>query len=130
MAGAAPQPHTKSGKKALDAEINLVPFNDLLSCCISFLLITAVWTQIAGLQVSSSGGPPEPQQKQEQTVDLKLLLTEKGYQLTMPGAAVEIPKVTSAGAPSPTSSRPSRPAFRIRARSPCSRRTPWPTTTW
>jgi biopolymer transport protein TolR len=97
MPGAAPQPHTKSGKKALDAEINLVPFIDLLSCCISFLLITAVWTQIAGLQVASSGGPPEPQQKQEQTVDLKLLLTEKGYQLTMPGAAVEIPKVTVAG---------------------------------
>jgi biopolymer transport protein TolR len=96
MAGAAPQPHTKSGKKALDAEINLVPFIDLLSCCISFLLITAVWTQIAGLQISSSGGPPEPQ-KQEQTVDLKLLLTEKGYQLTMPGAALEIPKVASAG---------------------------------
>ena len=65
MAGAAPQPHTKGGKKALDAEINLVPFIDLLSCCISFLLITAVWTQIAGLQVASSGGPPEPQQKQE-----------------------------------------------------------------
>ena len=97
MAGAAPQPHTKGGKKALDAEINLVPFIDLLSCCISFLLITAVWTQIAGLQVASSGGPPEPQQKQEQTVDLKLLLTEKGYQLTMPGAAVEIPKVAVAG---------------------------------
>jgi len=95
MAGAAPQPHTKGGKKALDAEINLVPFIDLLSCCISFLLITAVWTQIAGLQVASSGGPPEPQQKQEQTVDLKLLLTDKGYQLTMPGAAVEIPKVAS-----------------------------------
>jgi biopolymer transport protein ExbD len=68
MAGAAPQPHTKSGKKALDAEINLVPFIDLLSCCISFLLITAVWTQIAGLQVASR-----------------------------PGAAVEIPKVTSTG---------------------------------
>jgi len=97
MAGAAPQPHTKGGKKALDAEINLVPFIDLLSCCISFLLITAVWTQIAGLQVASSGGPPEPQQKQEQTVDLKLLLTDKGYQLTTPGAAVDIniPKVTA-----------------------------------
>src|SRR5690348_2245959 len=95
MAGAAPQPHTKGCTRALDAEIYLVPFIDLLSCCISFLLITAVWTQIAGLQVASSGGPPEPQQKQEQTVDLKLLLTDKGYQLTMPGAAVDIPKVTA-----------------------------------
>ena len=57
MAGASPQEHTgKGGKKALDAELNLVPFIDLLSCCIAFLLITAVWTQIAGLQVASSGG--------------------------------------------------------------------------
>jgi len=38
MASAAPQEHTgKGGKKALDAELNLVPFIDLLSCCISFL---------------------------------------------------------------------------------------------
>ena len=96
MAGAAPQPHTKGGKKALDAEINLVPFIDLLSCCISFLLITAVWTQIAGLQISSSGGPPDPQQKQEQTIDVKLLLTEKGYQLAMAGGTVEIPKIKGA----------------------------------
>src|SRR5438105_14523806 len=97
MAGAAPQPHTKGGKKALDAEINLVPFIDLLSCCISFLLITAVWTQIAGLQVASSGGPPEPQQRQEQTIDLKLLLTEKGYTSSTPERALEIPKVVVAG---------------------------------
>jgi len=93
MAGASPHPATKGGKKALDAELNLVPFIDLLSCCISFLLITAVWTQIAGLQVASSGGPPEPQQNQEATIDLKLLLTEKGYSITMPGAQVDIPKI-------------------------------------
>ena len=93
MAGAAPQEHTgKGGKKPLDAELNLVPFIDLLSCCISFLLITAVWTQIAGLQVSSSGGPPEPQTKQE-TIDVRLLLNDKGYQLTMAGASIENPKL-------------------------------------
>ena len=96
MAGAAPQEHTgKGGKKPLDAELNLVPFIDLLSCCISFLLITAVWTQIAGLQVSSSGGPPEPQTKQE-TIDVRLLLNDKGYQLTMAGASIEIPKLNGA----------------------------------
>jgi len=101
MAGASPQEHTgKGGKKALDAELNLVPFIDLLSCCISFLLITAVWTQISGLQVASSGGPPD-QQKQESTIDVKLLLTEKGYSLTMAGAQIEIPKVNGRdGAPS------------------------------
>ena len=95
MAGASPQEHTgKGGKKSLDAELNLVPFIDLLSCCISFLLITAVWTQISGLQVASSGGPPD-QTKQESTIDVKLLLTEKGYSLTMAGAQIDIPKVNN-----------------------------------
>lgn len=52
MAGAAPTPTGKGGKKPLDAAINLVPFIDLLSCCISFLLITAVWTQLARMDVA------------------------------------------------------------------------------
>ena len=96
MAGASPQEHTgKGGKKALDAELNLVPFIDLLSCCISFLLITAVWTQIAGLQVASSGGPPDPQAK-ESTIDVRLSLGDKGYQLTVAGANIDIPKVNGA----------------------------------
>src|SRR5947209_3146251 len=94
MAGATPQPSAKGGKKALDAELNLVPFIDLLSCCISFLLITAVWTQISGLQVASSGGPPEQQQTQN-TIDVKLLLNDKGYSLQMAGASIDIPKVNS-----------------------------------
>ena len=99
MSGGGLAPESgKKGKKALDATLNLVPFIDLLSCCISFLLITAVWTQIAGLQVASSGGPPDPDKKQEQTIDVKLLMSEKGYSLTMAGAAIEIPKVAKDGA--------------------------------
>jgi biopolymer transport protein TolR len=97
MAGAAPQPAGHGGKKSLDASLNLVPFIDLLSCCISFLLITAVWTQIAGLQVASSGGPPDPVQKNENTIDVKLMLTEKGYSMSLAGAVVEIPKIAGAG---------------------------------
>lgn len=93
MAGASPQPSAKGGKKVLDAELNLVPFIDLLSCCISFLLITAVWTQIGGLQVASSGGPPDQQQQTQNTIDVKLLLNDKGYSLQMAGVSVEIPKV-------------------------------------
>jgi biopolymer transport protein ExbD len=93
MAAASPQPSAKGGKKALDAELNLVPFIDLLSCCISFLLITAVWTQISGLQITSSGGPPEQQQQTQNTIDVKLLLTEKGYSLQMAGASIDIPKL-------------------------------------
>ncbi len=44
------------GKRSLDAEIILVPFIDLLSMCICFLLITAVWIQIAVVQVKQGRG--------------------------------------------------------------------------
>ncbi|HMU38037.1 MAG TPA: biopolymer transporter ExbD [Pseudomonadota bacterium] len=69
MGGAAPTPSGKGGKKPLDAAINLVPFIDLLSCCISFLLITAVWTQLARMDVtqkskSNSAPTDEPPQNQ------------------------------------------------------------------
>src|SRR5690349_16878240 len=55
MAGASPSPQTE-GRRSLDAEINLVPFIDLLSVCICFLLMTAVWVQIGALQVKQSHG--------------------------------------------------------------------------
>jgi len=52
MAGGMSMPASKGGRKSLDAAINLVPFIDLLSCCISFLLITAVWSQLAAVPVA------------------------------------------------------------------------------
>ncbi len=41
-----------ANKKPVDAELNLIPFIDLLVCCICFLLITAVWIQLAQIQVN------------------------------------------------------------------------------
>lgn len=43
----------KSDRKS-NIELNLVPFIDLMSVCIIFLLITAVWTQVSMLQIGSS----------------------------------------------------------------------------
>ena len=57
MGGSAPVPSAGGRRKHVDAAINLVPFIDLLSCCISFLLITAVWTQLSRIEVSGRGGP-------------------------------------------------------------------------
>ena len=42
-------------KKPLNAELNLVPYIDLLTCMVAFLLITAVWTQMAQLRVGQRG---------------------------------------------------------------------------
>jgi biopolymer transport protein ExbD len=43
-------------RKSLDAELNLVSFIDLLSMCICFLLMTAVWLEVGSLQVKQSHG--------------------------------------------------------------------------
>jgi biopolymer transport protein TolR len=42
-------------KKSLSADLNLVPYIDLLTCMVAFLLITAVWTQLARLEVQQRG---------------------------------------------------------------------------
>ena len=55
-----------SRRKSLEAEINLVPFIDLLSMCICFLLITAVWVQVGAVQVKQSNGTDAPASIAEQ----------------------------------------------------------------
>ena len=37
------------GRKSVDAVIPLVPFIDLFLCCIMFLLVTAVWNELASI---------------------------------------------------------------------------------
>jgi biopolymer transport protein TolR len=49
------EPQGKGGKKSLTADLNLVPYIDLLTCMVAFLLITAVWTQLAQLKTSQRG---------------------------------------------------------------------------
>lgn len=46
-------------KKHLEFEINLIPAIDLLSVCICFLLLTAVWLHVGALNVKQAvGGQP------------------------------------------------------------------------
>jgi biopolymer transport protein ExbD len=95
MGGAAPVESGKSKKKSLDMELNLVPFIDLLSCLISFLLITAVWTQISTLKVHQQGNvaPEDNPDPPPGTIDVRLTLTDRGYLLSLAGNPVELPKV-------------------------------------
>jgi biopolymer transport protein TolR len=67
MASATPAGSASGGRRrSLDAEINLVPFIDLLSMCICFLLITAVWVSVDAVQLKQSHGTesatPDPNQ--------------------------------------------------------------------
>jgi biopolymer transport protein ExbD len=86
----------KKKKKALDANINVVPAIDLLSCCIAFLLYTAVWTQISRLQVQQLGtGAPEtttPEQQQK-ALAVTLAVGERGMALLVGDASYDIPSL-------------------------------------
>jgi biopolymer transport protein ExbD len=50
----------KGRGKNMMVDLNLVPFIDFMSCLISFLMIAAVWTQIASLDVEQNVAPPDP----------------------------------------------------------------------
>ena len=45
------------GKKSVDSEIPLVPFIDLLLCCVMFLLVTAVWNKLASMEAAAPQMP-------------------------------------------------------------------------
>jgi biopolymer transport protein TolR len=87
----------KGGKRTTNFELNLVPFIDLMSMLISFLLITAVWTQVSMIQIGSSiygkkndtGQVETPQREQ---VNLKIDVTYKGYVVTVGHNAFSIPR--------------------------------------
>src|SRR6202161_2142781 len=65
------------GKRALDSEINMIPMIDLLMVTISFLLITAVWTNMARINADAQGpGPPRPDQEVEKQEPEKQLHVE------------------------------------------------------
>lgn len=84
------------GKKSVDSEVPLIPFIDLLLCCVMFLLVTAVWNRLARLdanqQVPSTQAPPDAQPP-EDTIRLYLQITQAGYTIaSSAGERIEIPK--------------------------------------
>lgn len=60
-------------KRHLDFELNLIPFIDLLSTCICFLLMTAVWTQIGTMDAKQAvGGQPVAETEKKPTIWVSL----------------------------------------------------------
>lgn len=85
-----------SGKKPVNQEIPLIPFIDLLLCCVMFLLATAVWNQLAAInanqqvpgQASTEDAPPE-----DEKVRLILQVRNSGYVLgSSAGESIDIKK--------------------------------------
>jgi biopolymer transport protein ExbD len=83
------------GKKPLDANINLVPFIDLMAVTIVFLIMTAVWTQLGRLQVSQSGqsGDPVPE-TQTQLQPITLVITDKELKIQVGASALDPMPIT------------------------------------
>jgi biopolymer transport protein ExbD len=67
----------KGGRRQTDSEINLIPMIDLFIVCISFLLITAVWSQMARINANAQvPGPPRPEEERENVEPEKMLTVE------------------------------------------------------
>jgi biopolymer transport protein TolR len=69
------------GKKSVDVEINLVPFIDMMSCLVAFLLITAVWTNLAQLNVKPKGvgRDAEQQMPTEPPINISVLVATDSH---------------------------------------------------
>ena len=87
-------------KKSLDYELNLIPFIDLLSVCICFLLITAVWVQVGTMNTKQAVGgqsAAETEKKATLTVifqgDGNIDLEAKDARLPAKLARVRVPAV-------------------------------------
>src|SRR5215831_19386290 len=56
---------TDGGGKSVNVELNIVPFIDLMSCLTAFLLVTAVWINIAQINIQPKGKNRDTTQVQQ-----------------------------------------------------------------
>jgi len=69
----------RGGRRDVNSDLNLVPYIDLLTCMIAFLLITAVWTQLARLEVAQKGQGEADGQDQEPQMKIAVLVHAEGF---------------------------------------------------
>ncbi len=87
--GGSSIPGNSGGKKPVDFEINLIPCIDLFSVLIAFLLMTAVWTEIAKIDVKQKPNQQAehpPQQEEDEALKLTILVKVNGYAVMLKGA--------------------------------------------
>ena len=83
----------KTGKKSVNADLNLVPYIDLLTCMVAFLLITAVWSQLARLEAHQKGqGQAGEDTPPEKVFKLNVVVTSEGFNLVADQDQQPIPK--------------------------------------
>ncbi len=65
---------TEGGGKSVNVELNIIPFIDLMSCLTAFLLVTAVWVNIAKLDVKTAGRARDQITKPIEDPELSVLI--------------------------------------------------------
>jgi len=85
------------GKRQSNFEVNLVPFIDLMSVLITFLLITAVWTQVSMIKLGSSlyskqntEDVDKPPPKSE--IPLRVDVKDAGHVVIIGPKRIDVPK--------------------------------------
>ncbi|HET9954363.1 MAG TPA: biopolymer transporter ExbD [Polyangiaceae bacterium] len=69
------------GKRSTNHEIPLIPFIDFLLCLVAFLLVTAVWSQMARLNADARvPGPPKDEPPEEIKKEKQLHVEMRGDQ--------------------------------------------------
>ena len=64
--------------KSVDVQLNIVPYIDMMSCLTAFLLITAVWSNVAQLEITPKGVGRDAEQAllEEPPINISLLLAQ------------------------------------------------------
>jgi len=101
MGGPTVDAGSKGGRRSLDSEINMIPMIDLFVCCISFLLITAVWSHMSRVNADAQvpGRPketPVTPQSPEKMLHVEMRTEDKFTLIWKQGAVVvnsiEVPR--------------------------------------
>lgn len=87
------------GRRNSNVDLNLVPFIDLMSVLITFLLISAVWTQVSMIQLGASFASPRMDEQTPikppplEDLVLRLDILDTGYRLLIGKETKMIPKI-------------------------------------
>jgi biopolymer transport protein ExbD len=92
------QVEDNSSGRSPNVELNLVPIIDLMSVLITFLLITAVWSQVSMIQLGSSLYSKKTENQEQQPpppladIPLRVDVKEMGFRVIIGSERYEIPK--------------------------------------
>ncbi|HPI39179.1 MAG TPA: biopolymer transporter ExbD [Pseudobdellovibrionaceae bacterium] len=86
----------RGGGRSKNVDLNLIPFIDLMSVLITFLLITAVWTQVSMIQLGTSFYSKkvegvEPIKTPDMDISLRVDIKSSGYTIVFGQQYFSIP---------------------------------------